>query len=696
MLEALRVALIGAGNIADTHADVLRAIPRARVTAIVDPHAERANAMAARFSDAQPFTSVDELLHSGKPDVAHVLVPPGLHARLAEPLLHAGVHVLAEKPLAQDADACARLASAARAGRSHLAVNHNFTHHPALTRLRADVRRGRIGPVEHVQAQYAMPLRQLAAGQLGHWMFACPRNLLLEQAVHPLSQLDALLGPFGHVQASPGPAREVADGISLVTEWLISLSGASGTAQLRVALGVSHPVWRLSAIGSDGTLEADMLANTARRSVPTGWIEAGDTLSVGVSTAAGDLAATFGNGGRYAASMVGLGGRSDAFFISMRASIAAFYDRLDPKQPRVEPDGARLVDLCCEIADQTPALPPQPRVHLANGRARDSDIVLLGGTGFIGRHMVAQLVEQGQRVTVMARGTSGLPKVFGADHVEVLSGSITDRASVADALARAPKVVHLAHGGGKTWADIERAMVHSCDGVADAALAAGTEHLVFVSTIAALYLGDAADRVTSRTGPDPEADTRADYARGKAMAEQIMRQRHERDGLPLSIVRPGVVLGRGTSPFHSGIGLFNRETHCLGWNAGRNALPLVLVDDVAAALITLALHRQAAGENYHLVGDVRPNARGYIAELGARLRRPLRYHPQRVHWLYGVEVGKWGVKRLGGRRDAACTSLRDLKSRGLVTPFDTSDDKQRLDWQPEADPERFYVRAFAH
>ena len=59
-----------------------------------------------------------------------------------------------------------------------------------------------------------MPLRQLAARQFSHWMFAEPKNILLEQAVHPLSQVLTLVGPALHVEAMAGKPTEIAPGVS--------------------------------------------------------------------------------------------------------------------------------------------------------------------------------------------------------------------------------------------------------------------------------------------------------------------------------------------------------------------------------------------------------------------------------------------------------------------------------------------------
>ena len=71
---------------------------------------------------------------------------------------------------------------------------------------------GEIGRLEQVDSVYNMPLSQLAAWQFGHWMFAKPKNILLEQAVHPLSQILTLVGRTLHVEAIADKPTEIAPG----------------------------------------------------------------------------------------------------------------------------------------------------------------------------------------------------------------------------------------------------------------------------------------------------------------------------------------------------------------------------------------------------------------------------------------------------------------------------------------------------
>jgi nucleoside-diphosphate-sugar epimerase len=153
-----------------------------------------------------------------------------------------------------------------------------------------------------------------------------------------------------------------------------------------------------------------------------------------------------------------------------------------------------------------------------------------------------------------------------------------------------------------------------------------------------------------------------------------------------------LVVGEGSPPFHTGLGFFNNEQHCLGWNRGTNPLPFVLVEDVAEAILLAARAPDLEGRCYNLVGDVRLTAREYIELLAEALQRPLRFHPQSPRKLWIAELAKWTIKRATGRRVPVPT-LRDIRSRGLRAVFDCSDAKRDLGWRPTSDRERFISRA---
>jgi nucleoside-diphosphate-sugar epimerase/predicted dehydrogenase len=686
-----RVGLVGAGFIARVHAEALASLRGRRVAAVIDPDLAAAERLALGFG-ARAFASAEEALAEAAFERAHVLVPPDLHAAVAEPLLRAGIPVLLEKPLATSRAECERLVSAA--GPTPLGVNQNFVHHPAFARLRACVAAGAFGRLEAVSCVYNVPLRQLAARQFGHWMFRSPTNLLLEQAVHPLSQIVSLAGPVADMRLFRGPATEIAPGVPFVGE-LGALLACAVPAQLRFAVGRSFPFWQVTAVCSDGVIIADMLANRMHAFGRTRFMEPVDAMLSGLRTAGMIARDAVGGLAGYALAMARLRGRSDAFFRSMKASVAEFHAAVDAARapPLDGAFGAGLVALCEAIAAEAmPALRP---TVARSKQAGPSDVAVLGGTGFIGTAVVRQLRTAGRRVTVMARNTRNLPAVFDDPGVRVLRGDIGDAEAVAAAVAECRVVVNLAHGGGGAdYAAVRWAMVGGAAVVAEACRAAGVRRLLHLGSIASLYLGPQSGPVTGATPPDPLAEQRADYARAKAECDRMLLGLHRDEGLPVVILRPGLVVGEGSSPFHSGVGFYNNEQHCIGWNAGRNELPFVLVEDVAAAIVAACEAPGIEGRCYNLVGDVRPNARAYTADLGRALGRPLRFHPRSPNWLWFIDMVKWTIKRAGGRA-VPRPSRRDFLSRGLAARFDCTDTVRDLGWQPNADPAVFHARAIA-
>jgi nucleoside-diphosphate-sugar epimerase len=153
-------------------------------------------------------------------------------------------------------------------------------------------------------------------------------------------------------------------------------------------------------------------------------------------------------------------------------------------------------------------------------------------------------------------------------------------------------------------------------------------------------------------------------------------------------------VGRGGTPFHTGVGLFVNGRHFLGWNSGHNPLPFVLAADVASAVVAACKMEEIDGRSYNLVGDVRLTAREYVRELSAALGRPFIYHPQSTERLWLTEAGKWLIKRASGR-SAWRPTYRDLRSRAFLSEIDADDAKRELGWSPMRDRGRFIAEAIA-
>lgn len=692
----LCVALVGAGYISSIHVEALARCRDVEVVALCDPALPRARSLAKRFGIARVHGSIGELLEAGGIDAAHVLVPPDRHREVAEQLLRAGVHTLVEKPLALTSGDVAALADVAAEHGAAVGVNHNMLFHPRVRTLLADVAGGAIGRLEHLDLVHNVPLRQLDSGDTSHFMFGSEAAILLEQAVHPLSIVQRLLGRCVDVTTRLEPPRRLPTGALFYDTWSIAMRCERGTAQLTLAFGRAFSEMSVHAIGTDGSARVDLVRSTYSKVEKTKWLEFWDIALNSMRAGAGLLTQGFASAAHYGLGLFGLRKLPDAYLRSMGDSVLGFYEALRAgRELPCSAEGARqVIEMCERIADaagvswakhppfEPPLQPPAPR---------PGEVVVTGATGFLGRSVVPMLRAEGRPVTVLVRRPEYTPEFLRDPDIRVLVGDARDSTAVQRAVQGASAVLHMATCAAGPGEKVEDSMIAGARAVGEACLDAGVERLVFVSSTAALYLGGS-ESVKGSVGPDPRPSRRAEYSRGKIAAEQELGRLARERGLPLVIMRPAIVVGEGGVLNHSGVGLWVRDNHCVGWGMGRHPLPFVLVRDCARALVASVSAPGVLGKSYNLAGDVRPSAVDYVREMRRRTGRDFHFHGQPIWLIMAVEIGKWLIK-VAARRPRELPSARDFRSRGFTAQLDCHDAKLELGWQPEADAARFYDEA---
>jgi nucleoside-diphosphate-sugar epimerase len=315
-------------------------------------------------------------------------------------------------------------------------------------------------------------------------------------------------------------------------------------------------------------------------------------------------------------------------------------------------------------------------------------VVVIGGTGFIGAPLVAQLIEQGCDVKVISR-RSGKRKADGATY---LQGDVTDIESARRAIAGASTVYDLSAGTGLTWDQYERTIVGAARNVAQVCLEHGVRRLIYTSTIAALELSARGSRDES-AGTDPKPLLRNWYARSKIYAEHHLMEQHRQRGLPVVVVRPGIVVGQGNKLSHAGIGNWLSPTYCEVLGGGDTPLPFVLVEDVANALLLAKSAPGIEGRTFNLVGDVRVSAAEYIDLLRQRTLRNFRMRSKPLFQEQLFQSVFWLSKALFRRRDNERISFHELKSAPKKTWLDCSAAKNLLGWRPVMDRDEFVRKA---
>jgi len=196
----VRTALVGCGNIAARHAQVLCELPETRLAAVVDLDVSRARAFSERHG-APLVKSVESLLTRVDVDAVVLAVPADKHAELGLRCVEAGKAVLSEKPIDVDpARAAALVGQAARRGVSLSVVAQNRFFDDVLW-LREALAKGALGRVIAVEAATIWRRDQAyydAAPGRGRFDRA-EGGVLLNQAVHCLDLMLWLCGPVASV-----------------------------------------------------------------------------------------------------------------------------------------------------------------------------------------------------------------------------------------------------------------------------------------------------------------------------------------------------------------------------------------------------------------------------------------------------------------------------------------------------------------
>jgi dihydroflavonol-4-reductase len=228
--------------------------------------------------------------------------------------------------------------------------------------------------------------------------------------------------------------------------------------------------------------------------------------------------------------------------------------------------------------------------------------LVTGATGFVGSAVARALTAAGWQVRALVRAGSDRRNLHGLS-VEIASGDITDRSSLAAALDACDALFHVA-ADYRLWTPdpqlLYRTNVDGTRNILEAARRAKVPRIVYTSSVATVGLP--ADGLPgSEDTPVTLADMIGHYKRSKFLAEELVRG-EARTGAPVVIVNPSTPVGPGD--------LKPTPTGQMVVDAARGRMPayvdtglnIVHVDDVAAGHLK-AFERGRIGERYILGGE---------------------------------------------------------------------------------------------
>ena len=231
-------------------------------------------------------------------------------------------------------------------------------------------------------------------------------------------------------------------------------------------------------------------------------------------------------------------------------------------------------------------------------------VLVTGGSGFLGSHVVERLIERGHEVACLVRtssDTSFLDAVRGpkGERVALVSGAIDDVASLERAVADCEGVVHCAGVvKARTYDDYER--VHK-DGTLALARAArarpgGVRRFVHVSTAGVMGAARAGGAHIEGDTPSPVTP----YSRSKLAGEQALLELAGE--LPITVIRPPAIYGPRDREILAFFQMVRRSRAAFRMGRSMQSMSLVYGADCAEACV-LALEREVPSGRVYFVED---------------------------------------------------------------------------------------------
>ena len=696
-LTKKQAALVGAGYIFDAHAKALKHSTVGSLSAVVDISASAAKNAADRFGVPHQCTTIEEAVRKGV-NVAHILTPADKHFDPVRISLEQGLNVLCEKPFVLSTEEALKLFDLAESKGLLLGVNHNFLFSSAYEKLRTDLYEGFFGPLQHIEVTWAFPLGQLVNGPFGGWLTEKPGNIFLELGAHLIAFGVDLLPGFKLHRVDPFDHVVLPNGRVIFRQWHIS--GYRDATRIDFFLSTRPQ-------SADRSLRVRGLAASAeclydRNTYTTSELRSLNPLFddfIDQSKRATSIAKQTGK--NFFTSLVGSLKKSpdaNAYGSSFKYSVDAFYKALsssDALDVRFSKGFAlEVVEHCEKIAIESNELAQKVSsgilatapdyLHLV--KSEQKIILVTGATGFIGKVLVHRLIDAGYSVRITSRSKAAAESAFKGVPVEVAVGSLGNKAFLENALAGVSTVYHLAKGDGKRWEDYLVNDVEPTLLLAECSINAKVERFIFAGTIDSYYSGNSNEVIVGSTALDG-SERRNHYARSKAVIEARLLKLYSEKSLPLIIVRPGIVIGKGFSPAHWGVGMFLSNANMAFWGDGQHHLPFVLVDDVADGLFKALSSPNLFGKALLLTDAPLLTGKDYVAALGRATQTKIRSKNGPAWNSFVIDVLKESLKHLIKHPNRRIPSYKDWLSRQHRATYDSGESQSLLGWKPCGDKE---------
>ncbi len=230
-----------------------------------------------------------------------------------------------------------------------------------------------------------------------------------------------------------------------------------------------------------------------------------------------------------------------------------------------------------------------------------SRVLVTGGTGFLGRHMVSALCREGYALRVVTRNPKAHAWLNAYPRVEVVAADLRQAGALCDALSDVDAVVHAA-GLFSMWheaGDFFGTNVVGTRHLLDAVVRANVKRLLYVSTIAVIGQPQAGRIIDEQHPPRPSDP----YQASKLEAERLVLAAAKQTDLQVVVLRPGAFYGAlGNYAFNRLFFVDPMRGIIMQMDGGHYVIFPVYIRDVATAVV-LGLKHGRSGEIYNICGE---------------------------------------------------------------------------------------------
>jgi predicted dehydrogenase len=171
-MDTIKIGFLGAGNVADLHAEAVNSLPGAKLKGLWSWKPEEGKVKAVQYG-CQTYDSSEQLLDDPEIDAVFVLTNMETHCHYTVKAAESGKHILVEKPAASNIQELEQMKAAVKKAGVYCMPGHNYIYESGVKRAHSMVQSGKLGDItqfymmyniqhaDEVRARYPGVIRQI-------------------------------------------------------------------------------------------------------------------------------------------------------------------------------------------------------------------------------------------------------------------------------------------------------------------------------------------------------------------------------------------------------------------------------------------------------------------------------------------------------------------------------------------------------